>query len=116
KEADWGGNFGIRKCDATSIPPIVTRGVLIDVAAHRGVDALPPHFAITAEELKGALEKQGTKLQVGDTVLIRTGAMRHWGVNGSDHDKLREYDSAGIGLEAARWLVEQNGAILIGND
>ena len=28
KEADWGGNFGIRKCDATTIPPIITRGVL----------------------------------------------------------------------------------------
>src|SRR5262249_46936777 len=24
KEADWGGNFGVRKCDATTIPPIVT--------------------------------------------------------------------------------------------
>lgn len=116
KETEWGGNFGIRKCDANSIPPIITRGVLIDVAAHRGVEALPPHFTITAEELKGALEKQGTKLQVGDTVLIRTGAMRYWGENGSDHANLGKHDSAGIDLGAARWLVEQNGAILIGSD
>ena len=35
KEADWGGNFGIRKCDATTIPPIITRGVLLDVAGAR---------------------------------------------------------------------------------
>ncbi|HEY8504550.1 MAG TPA: cyclase family protein, partial [Gemmataceae bacterium] len=76
KESEWGGNFGIRKCDATTIPPIVTRGVLIDVAGARGVDVLPPHFRITPEELKAALRKQGTELRPGDTVLIRTGTLR----------------------------------------
>ncbi|WP_431271321.1 hypothetical protein [Dankookia sp. P2] len=40
KESDWGGNFGIRKADVTTIPPIVARGVLIDVAGQKGVDAL----------------------------------------------------------------------------
>lgn len=116
KEADWGGNFGIRKCDATTIPPIVTRGVLIDVAGARGVEALPAHYPITIEDVKGALEKQRTTLRPGDTVLIRTGAMRYWGKDGSNHEKLREHDSAGIILPTARWLVEQQGAILIGSD
>jgi kynurenine formamidase len=116
KEADWGGNFGVRKCDATTIPPVITRGVLIDVAGFRGVDALPANHRITAEELKGALEKQKTRLQPGDTVLVRTGSLRYWGKDGSDHDKLREHDSAGIDLGAAKWLVEQQGAILIGSD
>ena len=55
KEADWGGNFGIRKCDATTIPPIITRGVLIDVAGFRKVDALPSHYRITVEDLKATL-------------------------------------------------------------
>jgi kynurenine formamidase len=116
KEADWGGNFGVRKCDATTIPPIITRGVLIDVAGFRKVDALPSHYEITIEDLKGALEKQKTKLRHGDTVLIRTGTLRYWGANGSDHEKIRQHDSAGIGLPAARWLVEQQGAILVGSD
>jgi kynurenine formamidase len=116
KEADWGGNFGIRKCDATTIPPIITRGVLIDVAGARGVDALPSHHKITADELQDALEKQKTKLRPGDTVLVRTGVLRYWGKDGSDHDKLRQHDSAGIDLGAAKWLVEQQGAILVGAD
>ncbi len=116
KEADWGGNFGIRKCDATTIPPIITRGVLIDVAGLRQVDALPAHYRITAEDLQAALERQKTRLQPGDTVLIRTGVLRYWGANGADHDKIRQHDSAGIDLAAARWLVEQQGAILIGAD
>jgi kynurenine formamidase len=116
KEADWGGNFGIRKCDATTIPPIVTRGVLIDVAGARGVEALPANYKITADELQATLEKQRTKLRPGDTVLIRTGTMRYWKENGSDHEKLGAHDSAGIDLGAAKWLVEQQATILIGSD
>lgn len=116
KEADWGGNFGIRKCDVTTIPPIVTRGVLIDVAGYRGVEALPAHYRITAEDLKAALGKQGTQLRPGDTVLIRTGTLRYWGADGSDHAKIGQHDSAGIDLPAAKWLVEQQGAILVGAD
>jgi kynurenine formamidase len=116
KEADWGSNFGVRKCDATTIPPIITRGVLIDVAGYRNVDALPSHYKITAEDLKAALGRQKTTLRPGDTVLIRTGTLRYWGKDGSDHDKIRQHDSAGLDLPAARWLVEQQGALLIGSD
>jgi kynurenine formamidase len=115
-EAEHGGNFGIRKCDAASIPPIVTRGVLIDVAGFRGMDALPSNYRITAEELQAALEKQKTQLRPGDTVLIRTGTLRYWGEDGADHARIGAHDSAGIDLGAARWLVEQKGAILIGSD
>lgn len=116
KEADWGGNWGVRKCDATTIPPIITRGVLIDVAGLRKVGALPAHYKITAMDLQSALEKQKTELRPGDSVLIRTGAARYWGANGADHKKLGEHDSAGIDLTAARWLVEQKGAALIASD
>lgn len=116
KEEDWGGNWGIRKAGAENIPPIVARGVLIDVAGYKGVEALPSHYAITPEDLQGALARQGTKLQFGDVVLIRTGTLRYWGETGADHDKLRQHDSAGINLEAARWLVEQQGALMIGSD
>jgi kynurenine formamidase len=116
KEADWGGNWGVRKCDSTTIPPIITRGVLIDVAALRKVDALPAHYKITATDLQGALARQKTTLRPGDTVLIRTGTCKYWGQSGSDHEKIGKHDSAGIDLAAARWLVEQQGAILIGSD
>jgi kynurenine formamidase len=116
KEADWGGNFGVRKCDVTTIPPIITRGVLLDVAAMRKVDALPSHYRITGEDLKATLARQKTTIRPGDTVLIRTGTLKYWGKNGSNHEKIRAHDSAGIDLAAARWLVEQQGAILIGSD
>lgn len=116
KEADWGGNFGIRKCDATTIPPIITRGVLIDVASYLKMDALPSNYKITADKLQEVLAHQKTKLHVGDTVMVRTGTLRYWGPNGGDHKKIGEHDGAGIDLGAAKWLVEQQGAILVGSD
>lgn len=116
KEADWGGNFGIRKCDATTIPPIITRGVLLDVAGYRKVDALPSNYKISAEELRAVAEHQKTTLQPGDSVFVRTGTLRYWAANGGDHTKIGKHDSAGIDLPAAKWLVEQQGAILVGSD
>ena len=116
KEADWGGDWGIRKADATTIPPIVVRGILVDVAGFYKIDALEAHYAITVEDLKKTLEWEKVDMQPGDAVFIRTGTLRYWGEAGSDHDKLLAHDSAGINLEAAKWLVEQKGAILISSD
>src|SRR4029078_12105220 len=49
KESVWGGDWGPRKRDASTIPPIVARGVLVDVAAWKKVDALPGHTVISAK-------------------------------------------------------------------
>jgi kynurenine formamidase len=115
-EAEHGGDFGILKADADTIPPIVARAVLIDVAGWKGVDALPSRFSIGPKELQAALEEQKTSVEPGDIVLIRTGTARYWGETGADHDKIAEHDSAGLNLEGAKWLVEQKGAVMIGSD
>ncbi|MBM3803227.1 MAG: cyclase family protein [Acidimicrobiia bacterium] len=116
KEADWGGNWGIRKTDVTTIPPMVLRAVVADVAGFKKVDALKSGTAITIDDLKKTLEWEGVDVRPGDAVFIRTGTLRYWGETGSDHEKLRAHDSAGIDLAAAKWLVEQKGAILVGSD
>jgi len=117
KESDWGGNWGVRKCDGTTIPPIIARGVLIDVAGHQGVDALPANTMITPDDLRAALRRQGTVIRPGDVVFIRTGTLRYWGNSGHDDKGLiQKHDSAGINLESARWLVEDQGAMLVGSD
>ena len=115
-EAEWGGDFGIRKCDAPTIPPIVARGVLVDVAAFKGVDALPAGTVITIDDLERTLEWEGVELRPGDVVLVRTGAGRSWGDDGADHETIAKYDTAGPDLEATRWLVEQMGAMMVGSD
>lgn len=116
KESDWGGNFGVRKAAAETIPPIVARGVMLDVAGAKGLDALPSNYIITVADLQAALNKQRTQLKPGDVVLIRTGTLRYWGATGSEHAQLAAHDSAGINLETAKWLVEEQGALLIGSD
>lgn len=116
KEAEWGGNFGPRKACADKMPPVITRGVLIDVAGSKGQVPLPSGYAIGPDELKSVLVGQGVDVQPGDAVFIRTGILSLWGEAGHDKAKLAPHDSAGITLEAAKWLVEEKGAVLIGSD
>ncbi len=116
RERDWGGNFGLRKADADTIPPVIARAVLIDIAAWKGVDALPANFPIGPKELQAALAAQKVDVEPGDVVMIRTGTLRYWGETGADHAALSAHDSAGLTLDGAKWLVEQKGAAMIGSD
>jgi kynurenine formamidase len=52
---------------------MVTRGVLLDVAAYNVVPALPKDHNITAGELQAVLDAQGVELHAGDALLVRTG-------------------------------------------
>ena len=101
KEADWGGNWGIRKADVTTIPPMVLRAVLVDVAGFKKVEALAGGTTITADDLKKTLEWEKVDIRPGDAVFIRTGTLRYWGATGSDHEKLRAPIHGGINLAAA---------------
>jgi kynurenine formamidase len=106
------GDQGWSKAGADKYPPIVARGVLIDVAKAKGMTPLPDSYSITVADLQAALQQQGTRLQPGDVVLIRTGLMTLW----PDSAKYRLGNQAGLSLEAAQWLVEANQAMLLGAD
>ena len=93
-------------------PPIIARGVLIDVAKSKAVDHLPPSYSITVEDLQEALTKQRLTIHPGDVVLTRTGLMTLW----PDPEKYRLADSPGLSLEAAKWLVETQQAMVLGAD
>lgn len=64
---------GATKLGIESAGEIVSRGVLLDVARHQGVDALPGRFAVTKAVLEAVEEAQGSPVERGDIVLIRTG-------------------------------------------
>jgi kynurenine formamidase len=106
------GARGWTKSGADKYPPIVARGVLIDVAAYKNVPHLPASYSITPVDLQEALRKQRTMLRPGDVVLVRTGLMTLW----PDPSKYRLMDQAGLSLEAAQWLVEGQKAMLLGAD
>src|SRR4029078_4118059 len=54
------------------IPPIVAPGVLLDMPAHLGIDALAAGYAITAAELDACCIRQGVAIEAGDVVLVYT--------------------------------------------
>lgn len=110
KVAEHDTPYGMNRGGMENVPPVITRGVLIDVAAAKGMDVLPNSYPITIDDLKQALERQRTRLKEGDVVLVRTGWGRYW----PDPEKMFE-DNAGITVESAGWLVDQ-GAVLIGSD
>lgn len=90
---------------------LFTRGVLLDVAALRGVEMLGDRYEITAQDLQEALARQKLTLQTGDAVIVHTGFGRLWG-----KDDERYYRTQpGLGIGAAEWLVRQN-PMIVGSD
>jgi kynurenine formamidase len=65
--------FGAWKLGIEEAGLVVSRGILLDVAAHQGVGRLPLGFAITSEVLRQVEEAQGVPVEEGDILLIRTG-------------------------------------------
>jgi kynurenine formamidase len=102
---------GFKKLGIEKVGAILTRGVLIDVAAFKGVETLPDTYEITVADLEGALKKQGTTIQPGDAVLINTGWNKLWAKDNARYVK----SCPGIGVKAAEWLVKQD-PMLLGSD
>jgi kynurenine formamidase len=95
---------GAARCGIEKAGPIVTRGVLIDVARHLGVDWLEPGQVITRADIESTLAAQGSQLQPGDAALIRTGWVDWFFANGEQMSLVQP----GIGLEAAAYLAAQD--------
>jgi kynurenine formamidase len=91
-----------------TIPPLLTRGLVLDVAGLHGTPALPDGYEIGVQDLQGALGHAGTGVRRGDVVLVRTGKIRDY------HDKAATFHESapGVGPDAAIWLYEQGMAAL----
>jgi len=111
RRSEMAGPQGLRRLGIENVPPIVTRGVLLDVAGHRGVDRLESGYAITPPDLEETLAAQGVEIRSGDAVLIRTGHGALWMTDNEAYLA----GAPGIGLDAARWLVERE-VVLVGAD
>lgn len=105
------GDRGWTKTGAETLPPIVARGVLVDVAAAKGIDMLPDGYRIRRADIEEALSRQETELRRGDVVLIRTGRMQVY-----EEAHLYMANPPGLGMEAAKFLVEEGGAMILGAD
>jgi kynurenine formamidase len=103
---------GLSVLGAEQIPSFISRGIVLDIAAVAGVEALPLGHTISADEVRAALSAADLTLQRGDVVLVNTGWLA------TQFDDAAAYVQPrypGIGLEAAEVLIE-GGALAIGVD
>jgi kynurenine formamidase len=92
---------GIEKHGIETIPPILRRGVLLDIARAEGVDTLPEDFAIDAAVLERVADRQEVEIRPGDVVLVRTGWAQFW----NDQKRyINQLMNPGVHIEGARWL------------
>ncbi|HRV93241.1 MAG TPA: cyclase family protein [Anaerolineae bacterium] len=104
---EWGTNrLGIE-----TVPQIITRGLLLDIAGLHGVERLEPGYVITVADVTAALDRQEIQVERGDVVLFHTG----WGNLWMKDNAAYVSGEPGPGMAAALWLVEQ-GVALTGCD
>lgn len=102
---------GFTKYGVEQVGALMTRGVLIDVAALKGVPVLGDSYEITPQDLQQALAAQQLTLQPGDAVLVHTGWGTLWGKDNARYQRT----SPGLGIAAAEWLAAQD-PMLVGSD
>lgn len=106
--------YGLTKNGVEKLHPIVARGILLDIAAVRGVESMAKGEEITMADVRAALKKQGMEgfqFAEGDAIIFRTGWEKHWGNPAVFND-----GCPGIGMEVARWVAEDVKAGVTGAD
>ncbi|MEU3711656.1 cyclase family protein [Streptomyces catenulae] len=94
------------------LPPVVSRGVLLDVARAHGADRLPDGHAVTPEDLDAAEELAGVRVRAGDVVLVRTGQLRRYLAG---EREAYAFPSPGLSVHTPRWFHERDVAA-VAND
>ena len=123
KVGDFFDPGGLKKLGTDQVPPIVARGIVLDIVGWMkenapdnvmtvgGFEMLKEGVAVNRTEIEGALARQGTAVQKGDVVLVHTGFMEM-----ADLDQERYMKSLpGIGVEGAVFLADQD-PVAIGAD
>lgn len=103
-------NNGLVRLGIETVPPIIARGVLLDMPAVFG-RALESGEVISIDAIGRALERAGSTVEPGDVVLIRTGWAEYYG---TDNERFLS-GWPGIGIDAAQWLAEQK-VVAVGAD
>ena len=102
---------GLTKLSIDKLPPIVGRGVMLDMAGHFGEAFLPAGFVFNSDAIKARADAQGVTIAKGDVVLFHTG----W-LNVADRAPAEFMaGEPGPGVDGARYLASQ-GVVAVGSD
>lgn len=97
---------GAERNGIDKVEPLITRGVLLDVAGAQGVDHLTPDYGIGPEDLAACERRQGVEVGPGDVVLVRTGWVDTFAGDAAEFNR----QQPGITIEAVPWLVARDVA------
>ena len=106
--------YGLKRLGIEHVKPIVTRGVLIDVAGLKNVPTLPAGYEVSVADVRSALQRQGIEeasIAPGDAIFFNYGTSLGW----TDTSKRVAGPPSGIGLEVARWVIAKQ-ATMVGSD
>jgi hypothetical protein len=102
---------GLKQLGTDTVPPIATRGVLLDMAALRGVETVPAGTAYNRAEIEAALKRQGlAPIGKGDVVIFHSGWQKKAG-----SEEYRGLLHPGVGVDGAKYLASL-GVVAVGAD
>src|SRR6201995_3136078 len=111
KLPDFADPNGLKKLGIEKVPPIVSRGVLLDMAAYYNTDIVKEGTAFNQKEIDEVAKKQGVEIRQGDVVIFHTGWLSLIGKDDARYSK----GEPGLGVEGAKYLTSK-GVVAIGAD
>lgn len=114
KDTDFAKADGLKKLGLEKLPPIVTRGVLLDMAAFYGQDIVKEGTAYTKEDIEAAAKAQGVEIRKGDVVLFHSGWLNLLDGENQDHKRYVSVEP-GLGITGAEHLAEKE-VVAVGAD
>src|ERR1700754_2046566 len=111
KLADFADPTGLKKLGIEKVPPMVTRGVLLDMAAYYKTDVVKEGTAFNQKEIDEVAKAQGVEIRQGDIVIFHTGWLSLIGKDDARYSK----GEPGLGVEGAKYLTSK-GVVAIGAD
>lgn len=100
---------GFKQLGVETVPPLLGRGVLLDMAGWKGQALLPRQYGISADDLKACAAAQNVEVRAGDVLLVRTGYGAIW------RDEAAYLDAAGVAKSGTLWAAER-GVVAVGAD
>jgi kynurenine formamidase len=111
---DMKGPFGLQNLGIERVKPIITTGILLDIAASKNLLILPEGYEVNIQDVKAAIKKQGMKeeeITPGDAILFNFGWWRNWDKDYVMDDNKRPR----ISMEVVQWLAQKQPS-MVGSD
>lgn len=107
------GPYGLQKLGVENVKPIITKGILIDIAGYKNINTLPERYPITLDDVRNALVKEGLKesdIEPGDALLFNLGWWRIW-----PDPKTTSGSPAYLSEEVIAWIIARKPS-MVGSD